>query len=294
MTAKRTLAENLAFAKARGTAAKKVAQKPTKSEQLALPFWPAEVRGVPNAVLRGALFTVSQEREMFKELTPVAAVDGIEISVQNARLNQHDLDLFEMLLHVQREQPLGAPVHFTSHSLLKALGRGTSGQDHKELQNDMARLIGSVVKIHWTAERKTFMGSLVERAYIDEDTDHWVVEFSRDLMVMYSQGHTWINWEDRKALGRNLIAKWAHGFYTSHAKPFAYSLDYLWKLSASAAKRKEFRRKFGIALDKLVELGSIESWTIDANDLVHVKRRPTPSQRKHLALAKPKVIHKKG
>lgn len=278
-----TFEEKLAKAKARG-AKKAPAKVPTSQpQQLTLPLWPEAVRGVPNAVLRGALFTVSQEREMLKELTPVAAVEGIEISVQNARLNQHDLDLFEMLLHVQREQPLGDPVHFSGHGLLKALGRGTGGKDHKELQNDMARLIGSVVKIHWTAERKTFMGCLVERAYIDEDTDHWVVEFSRDLMIMYSQGHTWINWEERKALGRNFIAKWAHGFYSTHAKPFAYSVDYLWKLSASTAKRNEFRRKLGLALDKLVELGAIESWEIDEGDLVHVKRTPNPSQRKHLA-----------
>lgn len=225
MTKKPTVEEKLAAAKARGK--KAVVKKAAPAPQLMLPLWPEEVRGVPNAVLRGALFTVSQTRQMHATLTPVAAVDGIEISVKNDRLNQHDLDLFEMLLHVQREQPLGDPVHFTAHSLLRALGRGTSGQHHKELQNDMARLIGSVVKIHWTAERKTFMGSLVERAYIDEDTDHWVVEFSRDLMTMYSQGHTWIDWEERKALGRNHIAKWAHGFYASHAKPFAYSVDTL-------------------------------------------------------------------
>lgn len=295
MATNRTFSENLALAKARANGktgvAKSVKEKP---EQLMLPLWPEAVRGVPNSVLRGALFTVSQEREMFKELTPIAAVDGIEISVQNARLNQHDLDLFEMLLHVQREQPLGAPVHFTSHSLLKALGRGVGGKDHKDLMSDMARLIGSVVNIRWTAERKSFMGSLVERAYIDEDTDHWVVEFSRDLMTLYSQGHTWIDWEARKSLGRNSIAKWAHGFYTSHAKPFAYSVDTLWKLSGSTAKRNEFRRKLVTALDKLVELGAINSWEIDAGDLVHVKRTPTPSQRKHLALAKAKVIHKKG
>lgn len=289
MTRKLTLDEKLAAVKAR---AKKSLAKVAPAQQLMLPLWPEEVRGVPNAVLRGALFSVSQERAMFKELTQVAAVDGIEISVQNARLNQHDLDLFEMLLHVQREQPLGAPVHFTAHSLLRELGRGTSGKHHKELQNDMARLIGSVVKIHWTAERKTFMGSLVERAYIDEATDHWVIEFSRDLMTLYSQGHTWLNWEERKALGRNNIAKWAHGFYASHAKPFAYSVDTLWKLSGSLAIRKDFRRQLRTALNELLALGAIDSWEIDAGDLVHVKRTPSQSQRKHLAMAK--VIHKKG
>lgn len=290
MTKKLTIDEKLAAAKARGK--KAVAKKSEPAQQLMLPLWPEEIRGVPNAVLRGALFTVSQTRQSFRDLTPVAAVDGIEISVKNDRLNQHDLDLFEMLLHIQREQPLGAPVHFTAHSLLRALGRATGGKDHKELQNDMARLIGSVVKIHWTAERKTFMGSLVERAYIDEDTDHWVVEFSRDLMTMYSQGHTWINWEDRKALGRNHIAKWAQGFYASHAKPFAYSVDTLWKLSGSTAPRNEFRRKLRAALNELKELGAINDWAIDTGDLVQVKRTPTQSQRKHLTRAK--VIHKKG
>jgi hypothetical protein len=290
MSKKPTVEEKLAAAKVRGK--KAVVKKAALVQQLMLPLWPEEVRGVPNAVLRGALFTVSQTRQSFRDLTPVAAVDGIEISVKNDRLNQHDLDLFEMLLHVQREQPLGAPVHFTAHSLLRALGRATGGKDHKELQNDMARLIGSVVKIHWTGERKTFMGSLVERAYIDEDTDHWVVEFSRDLMTMYSQGHTWIDWEERKALGRNQIAKWAQGFYASHAKPFAYSVDTLWKLSGSMAIRKEFRRKLQAALNELETLGSIDGWEIDKNDLVHVKRTPSQSQRKYLTRAK--VIHKKG
>lgn len=287
---KRTLEQNLAFARAKSGKAK-TEKLTAAAQQLALPLWPDAVRGVPNAVLRGALFTVSQKREMFKDLTPVAAVDGIEISIKNDRLNQHDLDLFEMLLHVQREQPLGSPVHFTAHSLLRELRRGTGGKDHKELQNDMARLIGSVVKIHWTAERKTFMGSLVERAYIDEETDHWVIEFSRDLMTLYGQGHTWIDWEERKALGRNNIAKWAHGFYASHAKPFAYSVDTLWKLSGSTAPRNEFRRKLQGALRELAELGAIEKWEIDDGDLVHVQRKPSKSQLKHLAA---KVIHKRG
>lgn len=290
MATKRTLEQNLAFVRAKSVKPK-TEKLTSAAQQLALPLWPDAVRGVPNAVLRGALFTVSQKREMYKDLTPVAAVDGIEISIKNDRLNQHDLDLFEMLLHVQREQPLGSPVHFTAHSLLRELGRGTGGKDHKDLQNDMARLIGSVVKIHWTAERKTFMGSLVERAYIDEQTDHWVIEFSRDLMTLYSQGHTWIDWDERKALGRNNIAKWAHGFYASHAKPFAYSVDTLWKLSGSASPRNEFRRKLQAALQELLELGALDKWEIDDKDLVQVRRKPSKSQLKHLAA---KVIHKRG
>ncbi len=281
---KKTLDEKLAEARARGgrgkAAAAAVPAVPAK--QLMLPLWPEAVHGVPNAVLRGALFTVSQEREQFKVLTPIAAVDGIEISIQNARLNQHDLDLFEMLLHVQRAYPLGERVHFTAYTLLKALGRGTGGKDHRELQNDMARLIGSVVKIHWTAEKKTFMGTLVDRAYIDEETGRWVIEFSPELLMLYSQGHTWIDWEERRLLGRNHVAKWLHGFYASHAQPYPYSVDMLWKLTGSTAARYEFRRTLRTALDALLKIGALTSWEIDENDLVQVKRKPSPSQKKHL------------
>lgn len=148
---KLSLDSKLVAARERGKA---VSVRSSAVQQLALPTWPEKVRGVPNAVLRGALFTVGQDRAMFKELTPVATVDGIEISVMGPRLNQHDLDLFEMLLHGQRDLPLGAPVHFTARGLLKALGRGTSGKHHKELQNDMARLISSVIHIRWTDQKK--------------------------------------------------------------------------------------------------------------------------------------------
>ncbi len=276
------------IARLRETAARKMAESKTKKKpepdsQLMLPLWPEEVRGIPNAVLRGALFTVSQEREHFKVLTPVAAVDGIEIRVQNARLNQHDLDLFEMLLHLQRDQPLGGHVEFTAHSLLKALGRGTSGKHHEELANDLARIMGSVVEIKWLAERKAFMGALLESAFRDDDTGRWVISFNHDTMKLYGQGHTWIPWEERKALGRNNIAKWLHGFYTTHAKPYAYSVDKLWQLCGSSNERKFFRRQLRRALDELVAIGALDSWEIDADDLVRVQRKPSKSQQKHLA-----------
>ena len=86
MATKRTYAETLAAAKARGGAIA------PKVEQLKLPFWPDEVRGVPNAVLRGALFTVSKERDTIKDARQIATVEGIEISFKGERFNQTDLE----------------------------------------------------------------------------------------------------------------------------------------------------------------------------------------------------------
>lgn len=290
MTKKLTIDEKLAAAKARSK--KAVVKKATPAPQLMLPLWPEEVRGMPNAVLRGAIFAVSQERHYLKDWTPIAAVDGIEIRAKGERLNQHDLDLWEELLHLQRKAALGARVEFTAHGMLKALGRPVGGSAHARLDNDLGRLLTSATEIRWTATRQSFAGGLVSSYFKDEDSDRYVVTFNADTMQLYTQGHTWIDPKERKALGRNLIAKWLHGFYSTHAKPFSYSVETLWKLSGSTSSRKEFRRKMRSALDELKQLGSINNWEIDASDLVHVKRMPSPSQRKHLAKAK--VIHKKG
>lgn len=114
------------------------------SPQMALELWPDAVRGVPNAVLRGSLFTVSQKRQTTKKRELLAAVDGIEVRFKGERFNQTDLDVWEMLLHLARLQPLGNQVAFHAHSFLKALGRKTGGKDHEQLKEEITRLIGGL------------------------------------------------------------------------------------------------------------------------------------------------------
>jgi hypothetical protein len=153
MATKRTFEENLALTKAR---AKAVAVKKAKSKQEQLPLWPEAVRAVPNAVLRGALFSVAKERETFSKRELIATVEGIEIRFLGTRPNQTDLDVWEMLLHLARLQPLSSEVQFTAHAMLKALGRGTGGKHHEELKEQIARLAAGMAEITWTKERKTF------------------------------------------------------------------------------------------------------------------------------------------
>jgi hypothetical protein len=93
--------------------------------QMCLPLWPNEMRGVPNAVLRGALFSVTQRRATFKKLTLLTTVDGIQIRYKGERLNQIDLDVWEALLHLARLQPLGNQVEFSTNVLLRELDSKT-------------------------------------------------------------------------------------------------------------------------------------------------------------------------
>ena len=273
-------------------AAKKVAEGKAKpkakpAKQLSLELWPDAVRGVPNAVLRGALFRVAKEREYHKERTLIASTTEHDIRYKGETLNQTDLDLWETLLHLARLQPLGTEVEFTAHSLLKELGRGTGKSQHEQFKEEVARLASGLVEITWVKEKKAFGGTLVSSYFRDEDTGRYVVKFNTDMTKLYGMGSTYIDWEQRKALGRNNLAKWLHSNYASNAAVLDYKVETIRVLSGSTSALNRFRQTLKAALDELVSIGAIRSWSIDPKaDLVRVDKVPSKAQRKHLANAK--------
>ncbi len=294
MATKRTTEEIIASGKARAdaavkrtsAAAKKVVKKAPAAKQLSLPLWPDAVRGVPNAFIRSALFGVSSTRKMHQKRTIITAVDGYVVRFKGESFNQTDLDLWKMLTHLARLQPLGAKVEFTAHSLLKELGRGTSGKEHEDLKEQLMRLIGGVVEVTWTKEKKAFAEALLSSYVRDDETGRYVVTFSQKMSTLFDSDYTLIDLEQRLALGKNNLAKFLLDLYASHAKPFPYKVETLRDLCNSTAALKSFKQKLKLALDALKSVGAILNWSIDENDLVHVVRSPSGTQRKHLALKK--------
>jgi hypothetical protein len=258
------------------------AAKAAPAPQMALDLWPEAVRGVPNAILRGALFTVMKERPaMNREL--IAATAGIEIRYTGFRLNQTDLDVWEQLMHLQRLQPAGLPIRFSARSFLKSLGRSTGKAQHEELKQAFSRLSANNAEITHKAEKKTFSGSLVEKYFRDEVTQEYIMFLESHIFSYYQFGYTQVDWPQRQALGSNNLSKWLHGFYSSHAAPYPYKVETIKELCGSTTKAlREFRRSLKGALEELVRVKAITGWRIDDSDLVHIDRTPTLSQQKHL------------
>lgn len=281
MATKRTFEENLALVKTRGAIAK--ADPPTLvvAKQLSLELWPDAVRGVPNAVLRGALFGVSKIRKTHKKRTLIAAVDGYEIHFKGETFNQRDFDVFQSMLHLAMPHQLGTRVEFSVHALLKQLGRKTSGIEYEDFKNQMMRLIGGAVEIYSLADKKAFVGTLVQSAKRDDETGRYVVTFDQDMLKLYQTGYTLVDWDERQALSKNALAQWLQGFYSSHVQPFGYKVETLHHLCGSTADLKEFRRMLRIALERLEEVGAIKNWEIE-DGLVKVQRVHTPTQIRHL------------
>lgn len=255
---------------------------PTPSAKvIQLPLWPEPVRGTPNAWLRGALFAAIQgkdRRALKREV--LASIEGFEIRLQGFQLDQSDLGVWEVLIHLVRQQGMGNRVEFTAYALLKALGRNTGKSDREWLKDVLARLGGAFVEI--TSDNLTFAGALLTFAR-DELTGHYVLWLEPRMLALYQSGWTQIESGARDALRRKPLALWLHGWYASHAKPYPVKVETIHRLCGSGTKELwRFKQALCKALDDIKAVGVIDTWEI-IDDVVHVERNPTQSQQKHLA-----------
>jgi len=240
------------------------------SKELILPHCPTKLRGTPNSFLRSALFSAIQSKDrQFVKDELVASQDGINILYTGEQLNQEDLTLWEALVHLAKETPLGTSCEFTAYEILKELKLYTGGEQHKQLEAGITRLSSGTVKIRHNG--KKYFGSLIQSGVITEQTDHYMITLDRQLFGLYLQS-TWVNWEQRLQIRRKPLAQALHGYYSSHKVPYPVKLETLQKYTGSRNKQKaSFKRQTISALDELVTLGFLLSYTIDG-DLVSVKK----------------------
>lgn len=228
-------------------------------------------------------------RKTHKKRTLIATTENYEVRFKGETFNQTDLDTLQGMLHLAVRHPLGTRVEFSVQSFLKEVGRGTGKEQHEQFKEQIMRLVTGGIEITYIREKKTFIGTLVSKAYRDEETGRYVVVFNEDMLQLYQSGYTLIDWSQRQALGKNSLAKWLHGFYSSHAAPYPYKVETLHKLCGSSTTAKEFKRLLKDGLDKLIEVAALKNWEIELEtDLVKVVRVQTKSQRKHLTTAKSK------
>ena len=255
------------------------AQPPTVAQ---LPLWAEPVRGVPNAVLRSALFgAIKRGKRAFQQRVKKASVEGVTVIHTGPQLDQADLDVWEQCLHLARTGGLGTRIQFTAGGFLKAIERDTGKSQHEWLKGAFARLSSSVVEV--ADGKRAYFGPMLIGGARDDETGHYVIEMNPKIVSLFgADGWSSIEFEARMALKKQPLSQWLHGFYSSHARPFPMKVETLHRLCGSEAKLlKHFRAELRDALDKLAE---VTGWTheIDDSDLVHVAKTGTDSQQRHL------------
>lgn len=237
-----------------------------------LPLWPEPKRGAPNSFIRSALFAAIQgkDRQFFKEAV-LASQDGITVKYTGEQLNQGDLDVWETIVHLAREQPLGTVASFTAHELLKEMGLPTGNSQHKQLHTTLLRLTACAVEV--THAGRTYFGPLIKSGAKDEVTRHYGIELNKGIIKLFGDNQwTALDWKQRQALRRKPLAQALHAYYSSHREPFAVKLATLQAYTGSRNKQvASFKRQVREALRELVDVGFLESFDI-VGDMVSVKR----------------------
>lgn len=280
---KRTFEENLSLARARGLRAGSLQKGvPDGARDIQLPLWADVCRGVPNSVLRSALFgVVRRGPRAFQQRVQKASVEGVKIIHTGPQLDQADLDVWEQALQLARTGGLGCRIQFTASQFLKCIGRGNGKSQHEWLKGAFARLAASVVEIK--DAHRAYFGPILHHGGRDDDTGRYVIEMNPKIIELYGlDGWSSVEFGQRMALKKRPLAQWLHGYYSSHAKPFPIKVETLHRLCGSQnAALKGFKQDLKSALEKLEEVTHWR-WSIDASDLVHLSKQPTASQARHL------------
>lgn len=252
-----------------------------------LPAWPDAVRAVPNGFLRSALFgAIAKGRRRFVKGEQIAALDGVEIRYTGERLDQGDLDVWQTVLHIARLQALGDKCRITSYALLKLMGKTDTGKNRATLHTRITRLRANAVEIK--QGRFSYIGGLVDEAFKDEKTQEWVIVLNPKLRLLFATDQfTQVEWAIRHMLEGKPLAQWLHGFYASHAKPFPMLMDTLLNLAGSedsspTSARQTLRRALDAVTDASEVHGEGFSYEVSSDQLVHVHKNPSGSQRRHL------------
>jgi hypothetical protein len=277
---KLTYEESLARAKTRGKAGPvelpSGLMKPDAPSNVALlPPWPSAVRGVPNSLLRSALFgAIKRGKRAYQDRIKKASVEGVTVIHAGPQLDQADLDVWQHCLHLARTDGLGTRIQFTAGGFLKAIDRSTGKSQHEWLKGAFARLSSSVVEV--ADGKRAYFGPMLIGGARDDETGQYVIEMNPKIASLFgTDGWTGVEIEVRRALKKQPLAQWLHQFYSSHARPFGFKVETIHKLCGSDNKQLAgFRR----------ELSEATKWTceIDGNDVVNVAKTPMLSQRKTL------------
>lgn len=256
-----------------------------------LKIWPDAVRSVPNGVLRSALFgAIRKGPRTYLDQEKIAAVEGVEILYTGQRLDQGDLDVWETLLHLARLKELGSECRFTAYSILKIMEKTDSGKNRTILHKRILRLKANAVEIK--QGRYTYIGSLVDDAYKDEETHEYVVTLNSKICPLFATDQfTQVEWKVRHALDGKPLAQWLHGWYASHAKPYPLKIETLHRLCGSEAKRMwdfkvDLQKALGFVADASNTNSQPFSYSIQG-DLVHIEKKPSATQQRHLTRRSP-------
>lgn len=251
------------------------------SEEEGYPRLP-EIRGIPNSILRSALFGIDCRERPHLRRAKIASLEGLQIIQSGEILVQSDLDVWEECVQMARVHGIGQEIKFSAYEFLHRIGRSRGGSDVKWLEEVLIRLVSTTIEVR--DGPRFYAGHLITKgAGLGDGSRTYIIQIDPAILSLFGPGG-WsaIEIQQRRALKNQPTALWLHGFYSSHAQPHPMKVATLHKISNSKCKSlKDFRTSLKNALDRVCKVTGW-SWDLLDSDLVSVSKTPTSSQARHI------------
>lgn len=285
----------------------KINHKSTVPLSTQLEFFPLHEetqRVTANALSRSSLFTINarpakdQPREIIVNRTQIFTLKGCSIFFSGEVLDQYDYDVFMAVIKLYGNNHKYSET-ITTHplELLELAGWHNSKKEYLRLDETLKRLVRANIEVEYVRHEypKDKHGKKTSNEPIERSVKvvgHLLSTYKRseinkggcghkrlidikpdeEIILMFEPGtYSSIDWEKHCKLSP--LAKFLNNFYATHAKPFAYSVDIIMKLSGSRSKsHASFKQALVKALQELVTQGIMEAYSIKDNN-VHVMKK---------------------
>lgn len=246
-----------------------------------LPLWGEDKRGIPNEVVRSALFNArnkKQQRQHYKDVE-IAIIGEGRLTYRGEELRQEDENIWLQIMHLARERPLGEWVEFSPYAMLKTLKwfkTKPSALHYQRLRESLGRMQATALGVYSKRLGRGCSISLVRKfEWLDEHKNplpQWRVWIEPEMQALFGDVHySALEWEQRLALPTGL-ATWLHGYYASHRAPYPIKLNTIQDGSGITVKEtKALKRLVKNALEELRVVGFLKKGWIEG-DLVYVER----------------------
>lgn len=257
--------------------------EPKTAEIIQLAFWGEDYRAAPNAVFRSALFPAmngnQKENRRYMEREEIYCVAGLKVLFTGKQFDQSDLDVYLELLNMAAVNPLGVPVKFSAHSLLKSLGLPTGGSNHARLHDVLIRLCAGTVDA--TDHGIRYFGQLLHGGIRDEITMNYTIHLNPEFVVLFG-ANMWskLDLGVRRALSRNNTAKALHAYYSTHIEPLPHNIETLASLvGLNNSNKRQVKATILKAHEALKEAGFLSDYTLQGENIkVVIKHTPTQNR----------------
>ena len=159
--------------------------------QMGISEWNKYRRGLPKSLAMSGLFTAASANSPRAAIRGqvIASLSNYVVTYSGMELRQDDLSVWLAIVSMGRKQPLGEPIHFTAHSLIKDLGWHVHSDTYKLVKEVIERLKFTSVMICAVDHKSKYAGSFI-RDYLFDDIDIggnpcWMVRLEESITRLF-------------------------------------------------------------------------------------------------------------